>query len=149
VVHFTGKYTHTFDAKGRVFVPKKFLHALTPIDTRCFFWANIGLDPCVTLYTPAKFDVIAAKLEQERQGEEDIRNFTQMFFETAYDLEIDSAGRILIPDELRQHAGLKVPGEVVLSGAGDQIMIWDPATHASRRSQVKPHYADYAKRTGL
>lgn len=143
---FTGKYTHTFDAKGRVFVPKKYLHALTTPNERVVYVA-IGMDPSVILYSKVDYEALADKLVKLPQTDPAFRNYTQTFFENSFDVEVDGAGRILIPEVLREYANLKVPGEVVFAGAGTSVTIWEPTTHATRRAETKSSFAQDAEKT--
>lgn len=143
---FTGKYTHTFDAKGRAFVPKKYLHALTTPNERVVYVA-MGMDPSVMLYSKADFETLADKLMKLPQTDPAARNYTQTFFENAFDVEVDGAGRILIPEVLRDYANMKVPGEAVFAGSGTAVTIWDPQTHATHRAETKSSFADDAEKT--
>lgn len=145
---FIGTYRHTFDAKGRVFVPKKYLHALTTPNERVVYVA-IGMDPCVMLFSKPHFDALADKLVNLPQSDPASRNYSQTFFENAFDVEVDGAGRILIPEVLREYAGMKLPGEVVFAGAGTAVTIWEPTTHVTHRAGTKANYANDAEKTGV
>ncbi|MBL8768165.1 MAG: division/cell wall cluster transcriptional repressor MraZ [Planctomycetes bacterium] len=144
---FIGTYTHTFDAKGRVFVPKKYLHDLTTPTERVVY-VGIGMDPCVMLFSKPHFDALSQQIIDLPQTDPAARNYTQIFFENTFDVEVDSAGRILIPEVLREHANMKMPGGVVFAGAGTSVTIWDPTIHATHRAGTKPNYAIDAAKAG-
>ncbi|MEK7062880.1 MAG: division/cell wall cluster transcriptional repressor MraZ [Patescibacteria group bacterium] len=114
-----GEYTHTIDDKNRVSLPAKFRQLLgkklvvTP-----------GLDNCLFLFTDKEWDKVAGKLsENASMLSADMRSFTRYMFAGAFEAEIDSIGRILIPDFLRARAGLK--SKVALIGVQNRVEIWD------------------------
>ncbi|MEK7117963.1 MAG: division/cell wall cluster transcriptional repressor MraZ [Patescibacteria group bacterium] len=114
-----GEYTHTIDDKNRVSLPAKFRQLLgkklvvTP-----------GLDNCLFLFTDKEWDKVAGKLsENASMLSADMRSFTRYMFAGAFEAEIDSIGRILIPDFLRTRAGLK--SKVALIGVQNRVEIWD------------------------
>ena len=126
-----GEYTHTIDDKNRVSMPAKFRQLLgkklvvTP-----------GLDNCLFLFTDKEWGKVARKLsENASMLSADMRSFTRYMFAGAFEAEIDSIGRILIPDFLRARAGLK--SKVALIGVQNRVEIWDEKNWQRYRGVVE------------
>ncbi len=114
-----GEYLHTIDQKNRLSVPSKFRKELGGgvVVTR-------GLDKCLFLYTTEEWRQLADKLAKLPLGKVENRAFQRMMIAGATDVEIDSLGRILIPDYLLVYAGLKEAAMIV--GLYNRVEIWNP-----------------------
>ena len=113
-----GEYRHTLDAKGRVSVPSKLRDELGDR-----FTVTKGLDGCIAAYPAAEWDALEAKIRALPMSK--ARDLQRFFFSAAFDAELDSQGRILLPANLRAFAGLGK--EVVVIGAANHAEIWDAA----------------------
>ena len=115
---FLGRFEHSVDTKGRVAVPARFRDRLSGelILTR-------GNDGCLYLFTQGSWEPLAAKLNALPTGDEDARNLRRAVFSSAEPVELDKQGRVIIPDHLRQYAGIS--GDVSIIGLGEYIEIWD------------------------
>lgn len=113
-----GEYTHTIDTKKRVSLPTKFRALLG----KKMVMTN-GLDYCISIYTISGWKKVAEKLAGLSMGQADQRSFNRFMLGGAAEVSVDSIGRILIPDFLRNYASLKT--KVVLTGVNDHIEIWD------------------------
>jgi MraZ protein len=115
---FLGRFEHSVDTKGRVAVPARFRDRLSGelILTR-------GNDGCLYLFTEESWEPLAAKLNALPTGDEDARNLRRAVFSSAEPVELDKQGRVIIPDHLRQYAGIS--GDVSIIGLGEYIEIWD------------------------
>lgn len=82
-----------------------------------------GLDNCLFVYPIAEWKKITEKVGQLPLGQADTRGFNRFFLSGAVEAEVDSVGRILVPDFLHEFAGLK--SKVVLAGIHDRVEIWD------------------------
>ncbi len=113
-----GEYTHTLDPKKRLSLPAKFRKELgkTVVLTH-------GLDKCLFLYSSKQWGKIAEKLSSLSMGQQDTRGFNRFMLAGAVEAEIDSLGRILVPDFLKDFAGLN--SKVVVTGVHDRAEIWD------------------------
>lgn len=114
---FMGEYNHTIDAKGRLIMPSKFREALGEE-----FVVTKGLDGCLFVYDNDAWQVFEenlAKLPPSKQS----RQLVRFFSAGAASLEVDKQGRVLIPANLREFAGLSK--DVVLIGVAGRIEIWD------------------------
>lgn len=111
----TGKYTHTVDPKGRLFVPSKLREELGDA-----FYVTLGLDHCLAAYTQQDWDAM-----QEKYGAMPLSQQRRMrfFFANAAKCEPDKQGRFLLPADLREYAGLRQ--EVMFIGLGNHAEIWD------------------------
>ncbi len=115
---FVGQYNHTVDAKGRVIVPAKLREGLGEE-----FVITKGLDGCLFGYTLAEWKNFEEKLKGLPLTNKDARQFTRFFLAGAASVEVDKLGRILIPQVLREFAGLEK--DVVLVGVASRIEIWN------------------------
>jgi len=126
-----GEYTHTIDDKNRVSMPAKF---------RTLMGKKLivapGLDNCLFLFTSKEWERVAGRLsENASMLSADMRSFTRYMFAGAFESQVDSIGRILIPDFLRDRAGLK--SKVVLIGVQNRVEIWDEKNWQRYRGVVE------------
>jgi len=99
---FYGEYQHSVDAKGRVIIPSKFREGLGEK-----FILTKGLDNCLFAYSLEEWSNLEAKLRSLPFTDKDVRAFVRFFFAGAAEVEVDKQGRILIPQNLREYAGLE------------------------------------------
>lgn len=113
-----GEYNHNLDIKGRLAIPVKFREKLGggAIITR-------GLDNCLFVFSTKEWEILVSKLINLPLSQANSRAFVRLMLSGARDVEFDNQGRILIPDYLRQYAGLKK--NVVIAGLYNRIEIWD------------------------
>ncbi len=114
-----GEYLHTIDAKGRLFIPAKFREELG-----FSFVLTKGLENTLTIYTNSEWDKFAEKISSLPTKQ--ARTLQRFFVASAQDSTPDAQGRILIPQVLRDYAGLTK--NVVIIGMSDHIEIWDEAS---------------------
>ena len=114
---FMGEYNHTIDGKGRVIVPAKFRDALGD-----GFVVTKGLDGCLFVYPPDAWQAFEEKLQSLPLTNKNSRQFARFFLAGAASCEVDKQGRILLPQVLREFAGLEK--EVVMVGVANRVEIW-------------------------
>ena len=114
---FIGEYNHTIDVKGRLIVPTKFREQLG----EAFVIAK-GNDGCLAIYTNEDWETFMKKI-QALPANKDIRTYVRTIVGSALPVETDKQGRILVPGNLREYAGLDK--DVVLAGVIDKIEVWD------------------------
>ena len=114
---FIGEYSHSLDAKGRLIVPAKFREGLGE-----HFIVTKGIDRCLYIYPRSEWEVFEEKLRQLPLANADARRFTRFFLSGAVECDVDNQGRIIIPQSLRNYAGLIK--EVVSAGVGSRIEVW-------------------------
>jgi MraZ protein len=121
---FRGTFEYSLDAKNRLTVPARFRAALADGVVLAK-----GLERCVALWTPTGFDdYTQASLAGFHPLSKEAQQLKRFFAANSLDTELDSAGRVSMPSFLIEHAGLSK--EVVVTGAGDALEIWDRATWA-------------------
>lgn len=113
-----GEYNHVLDPKKRLAVPSKLRKELgdTVILTR-------GLENCLFLYSISEWEKFAEKVSQLSFAHKDSRNMARFLLSGASEVELDQLGRVLIPDYLRDYAGLQKA--VIVAGVGKRLEIWD------------------------
>ena len=111
-----GEYTHVIDAKGRLFIPAKFRDELG-----YSFVITKGLSRCLSIYPMQEWERFEAKINAlpTRQA----RSLQLFFIASSQDCELDGQGRVLIPQKLREYAGLDK--NTVVAGMTDHIEVWD------------------------
>ena len=114
---FMGEYNHSIDAKGRLIVPAKFREQLG--DT---FVVTKGLDGCLFVYSHEEWQRIEESLREKPLTSKDARKFLRFFFAGACNCEVDKQGRILLPANLREYAG--IDKDIVSVGVYSRVEIW-------------------------
>lgn len=112
-----GQFNHNIDAKGRLIVPSKLRDQLGGS-----FVVTKGLDDCLYAYPEDEWEKFSDKLNSLPIANKNARQFKRFFQAGATDCEIDSQGRILLPQILREFAGINK--EVVIIGNGEKAEIW-------------------------
>ncbi|MBU1039346.1 division/cell wall cluster transcriptional repressor MraZ [Patescibacteria group bacterium] len=120
---FIGEYQHALDDKGRLAVPVKFR-----LELKSGAVVTRGLDNCLFVYTKSAWNVLAKKLANLPISQANTRAFARLMLAGAMDVEVDSQGRVLLPDYLRSYAGLKK--EIVVAGLYDRLELWDKSRWA-------------------
>ncbi len=105
-----------------------------------------GLDDCLFIFPKSKFQAIAEEID--RQGIElgDARAWARYFLGMAADAESDKQGRILLPQNLRDFAGLD--GEVVVVGVVSRVEVWNPERHKQANAKIESDVNAVAERMG-
>jgi MraZ protein len=115
---FTGEFQHTLDVKGRVIIPSRLRDGLGDR-----FVVTRGLDHCLFVYPPAEWSRLEQKLKQLPFTKSDSRAFMRLFFSGAMEVEADKQGRVLIPQNLRDYAGIEK--DVMIIGVSNRVEIWN------------------------
>lgn len=127
---FIGEFQHNLDIKGRMAVPAKFRQKISggAIITR-------GLDHCLFVFTNQEWEVMAQKLDTLPLVKSDSRAFSRLMLAGAAEVDLDKQGRILIPDYLREYAGLKK--QVVVTGVNKRFEVWDAESWKQYKSKTE------------
>lgn len=137
---FIGEYQHSIDAKGRMAVPAKFRSKLKgAVVTR-------GLDQSLFLYPADEWKRVAERLAQLPISQANTRAFARLMLAGAMDVDVDSQGRVLIPEYLRKYAGFKK--QVVVAGLYNRIELWDSATWETYKSATEKKSGAIAEQLG-
>ncbi len=136
-----GEYTYTLDAKKRLSVPARFRKELggKVVITR-------GLDNCLFVYSLKEWGKISQKLGELSIGQADTRGFSRFLLSGAVETQVDSAGRVLIPDFLKSFAGLQ--DEVVVAGMQTRVEIWNAGIWNAYKSRIEKQADIMAEKLG-
>ena len=136
---FTGEYHHIIDIKKRVAIPIRFRKDLGKkiVITR-------GLDQSLFLYPQKDWKELAAKLSKLPFSKSDARGFSRLMLAGAMEGELDKAGRILIPDYLKDYAHLQK--SVAIIGVYNRLEIWDEELWNKYKIQTEREVGDIAER---
>jgi transcriptional regulator MraZ len=117
-----GKYIHTLDAKDRFVLPAKFREKIKNLGTKRFYLTR-GLDGCLFLFAQDVWYQMEDKLKALSFTKQQSRFFNRLYFSGASELEVDTQGRVTVPDYLKEFSG--IAKEVIILGVADRIEIWD------------------------
>jgi MraZ protein len=114
---FLGEYEHNVDDKGRLAIPARFREDLGDgvVITR-------GFDRCLMGFPRPMWEQLSQQVSGLSLGQGDARNLRRLLFSGAADVQLDRQGRILIPQNLRDYAGLAEP--VIVAGLNTHFEIW-------------------------
>jgi MraZ protein len=119
---FLGEYEATLDPKGRFLLPVGFKKQL-PEEGQAQFVIARGFEKCLSLYPIKSWEPIFENISQLNDFDPKVREFRRYFLNGATMMELDSAGRLLIAQNLKEYAGLEK--DIVLVSAVNKIEIWD------------------------
>jgi MraZ protein len=122
MIGFLGEYEATVDAKGRFLLPAAIKKQL-PEESPNQFVISRGFERCLSLYPIVHWNPTFEGLSKLNDFDPKVREFRRYFLNGATELEWDSAGRLLIPPNLRDHASIEK--DIVLVGSMKKIEIWD------------------------
>ena len=144
MIVFLGEYEVTLDAKGRFLLPAGIKKQL-PEDAGDQFVIARGVEKCLTLYPKKNWDPILSELSKVSEYKAENREFLRYFTMGATLMELDSAGRLLVPPNLKTHAALEK--EVVLVSVINKIEIWDKSKYQQFFESFSPEkYSDLAEK---
>ncbi|MBD0332503.1 MAG: division/cell wall cluster transcriptional repressor MraZ [Chitinophagaceae bacterium] len=122
MIGFLGEFEATLDAKGRFLLPVGVKKQL-PESESTRFVINRGFEKCLSLYPLQSWQPLYDKISLLNDFDPKVREFRRYFLNGAIMIEPDAAGRILVPQNLKEYAGLE--RDIVLASAGEKIEIWD------------------------
>ena len=136
-----GEYVHTIDPKKRLAVPARMRKELgdQAVLTR-------GLNNCLALYPMSQWHKMTEKLSQLPMGQGDTRGFQRLQFSGAVEVEFDQLGRVLVPDYLKNYAGLRQ--RVVIVGVYDRLEVWDEERWNNYKNEVEKNTDMIAEKLG-
>ena len=138
-----GQFNHTIDDKNRLSLPAKFRQemgkkvVITP-----------GLDSCLFIFTMKQWEKISERLSVSESSmlQADNRGFNRYLLGGAVEVEVDAAGRMLVPEYLRERAKLKT--KVSFIGVRDRVELWDEAAWNAYRGDVERKADALAEKLG-
>ena len=132
---FLGTHTPRLDEKGRLFLPAKYRNDLAGgvVITK-------GQERCLYVFPPAEFERITEALRAAPVTAKAVRDYSRVFFASAFDQVPDKQGRVTIPGHLRDYAGLD--RDVVVIGASNRVEIWDQQAWEAYLATSESTFAD-------
>jgi MraZ protein len=139
----TGTFARALDDKLRLAIPKLLRDAIGHPQNSVIYIAP-GTDGSLALYTEDVFSKLADHLALAPPTGEDVRAFSRLFYAQAQPAEIDRQGRLRIPPELAQWAG--IDKDVVLLGVRDHLELWSAAAWQNYLQDKQAHYDEIAEK---
>lgn len=138
---FIGEYIHTLDPKKRLALPSKFRKELGKkvVITR-------GLDNCLFVYPIKAWQKMSAKIAELPMGQADTRGFGRFMLAGAVESDIDTIGRILVPDFLKDFAKLETQVSVI--GVHDRVELWSKGLWDEYRNRIEKQADALAEKLG-
>lgn len=131
---FFGEYEATVDAKGRFLLPGGFKKQLPEGENR--FVITRGFEKCLNLYPIKSWEPIVEEFSLKNPFEKNVRDFRRQFFGGATEVELDTAGRLLLPPTLKEYANLTK--DIILVAALNYIEIWDAEKYKKLFEDISP-----------
>lgn len=140
---FYGEHDHTIDRKGRLIIPSRFREVMKEHFVERFVITR-GLDKCLFLFAEDEWRSQENRFRSLSFTKPEARRFNRFYFSGAVELSCDRQGRILIPQYLKEFAGIQ--RDVVLVGVSNRIEIWDKEEWKKFYAQFKESYEEIAER---
>ncbi|MEO5946534.1 MAG: division/cell wall cluster transcriptional repressor MraZ, partial [Chitinophagaceae bacterium] len=140
---FLGEFEATLDAKGRFLLPAGFKKQL-PEEELGRFVINRGFEMCLALYPVKNWEPLFNDISKLNDFDPKVRQFRRNFLNGATFVEPDTAGRILVPPNLKGHASLEK--DIILVAAVNKLEIWDSNKYKQLFDSFSPEaFSDLAK----
>jgi MraZ protein len=131
---FLGEFKHTLDEKSRITLPAKFRSRLAP-----GIVMTAGMERYVLVYPQDEFEKLAEQVNALPLTGKDSATLRRLLFVNANDAVPDKQGRVVMPEALREYAGIGT--DVVIIGVGKFVEIWNPEEWQRARSEIQEHAA--------
>lgn len=138
----TGTFGRSVDEKLRVAIPKSLREAIDG-EPGCVLFVAPGTDGSLAIYTESSFAQLGERLTGVSPTQQNVRAFTRLFYARAQRVELDSQGRIRVPAELAELAGLG--REAVLLGVQDHLELWAVERWRQYLTDRQAHYDEIAE----
>ena len=140
---FYGEHEHTIDRKGRLIIPSKFREAMKEHYAEKLVVTR-GLDQCLFCFTEDEWKAQEQRFRAMPFTKAQSRQFNRLFFSGAVELVCDRQGRILVPQYLKDYAGIK--RDVVLVGLSSRIEVWAKERWQQFYESTKGSFEDIAEK---
>lgn len=138
---FLGEYEVAIDAKGRFLLPSGFRKQM-PEGAPERFVVSRGFENCLSLYPIENWNVLSEKINRLNDFNPKAREVKRLFLNGANIIDLDSAGRILVPKTLLEYANIKK--DMVFSAQGNKVELWDKDTYYEYIRQHAANFTDLA-----
>ncbi len=122
---FLGKFYYTLDPKGRLIVPAPLRDVMAQYSDTRIYITNAPFDKCLHIYPLEEWNRLEEKIRALPKTDSAVKFYLRRVVASAEECGMDKQGRLMVPYELRQDAGIS--GDVVIVGQLDKIEIWDRA----------------------
>lgn len=119
---FTGEYECKLDTKGRLVLPSRIKSRLPEVSGNQLV-LSLGLEPCLVLYPLVEYRKISSRVASMNEFSEELRHLQRNFFRRIAEIELDNAGRLLIPKAMAKYANLEK--DIMLVGMGNRVELWN------------------------
>ncbi|HEX6270522.1 MAG TPA: division/cell wall cluster transcriptional repressor MraZ [Anaerolineales bacterium] len=127
---FLGQFQHNLDEKGRLMIPARYRELLA-----AGAFITQGFDNCLMVMTEVYFKQVYDRINSMNLTDPTTRLLRRLILSSAYPIEIDRVGRILVPQNLRQAIGLD--SEAIVAGQGEYFEVWTPAAWNDQLAQLQ------------
>ncbi|GAN62620.1 cell division protein MraZ [Acetobacter indonesiensis NRIC 0313] len=137
---FLGTHENRFDAKGRVSIPAGFRTVLKALHTEgdsLVILRPSHTMPCIEAWPSAAFAHLTQPLDRLDMFSDEHDDLAAALYADAYPMDPDREGRIILPDFLRDHAGLTDAANAAFMGVGRTFQIWEPEAAKQRRAEAR------------
>lgn len=125
----TGRYEHSIDEKGRLFIPAKLREELGSV-----FYLAVGVKENLTIYPMEAWNKLRERVSSLTTAQAAAMD---VFFASAYKCEPDKQWRIQVPSDLREYA--RIDRDVVITGNNDRAQVWSAEKWAEKaKSELNP-----------
>ncbi|MCM4151563.1 division/cell wall cluster transcriptional repressor MraZ [Arenibacter sp. N53] len=143
MISFIGTYDCKADSKGRVMLPVALKNQMAPVINEGFVVKRSVFQPCLELYPMAEWNLLMQKMNKKNRFKKKNNDFIRRFSAGVKVVEIDATGRLLIPKNLVDVAG--IAKEVVLSSAINIVEIWDKDNYEKVLEETAEDFASLAE----
>ncbi len=143
MINLIGTYECKADSKGRVLMPSAFKKQLESVLNDGFVIRRSVFQTCLELYPKKEWDLMMVKINKLNRFVKKNNDFVRRFMAGVKFIELDSTGRILIPKDLYNFAGIEK--EIVLSSIGNIVEIWDKDKYEKAIDDATSDFAELAE----
>jgi MraZ protein len=143
MLNLIGTYECKADVKGRVMVPAALKKQLAPVASNGFVVKRAVFQPCLELYPMDEWQILMKKMGELNRFNRKNNDFIRRFTAGVKSVELDSAGRLLIPKDLASFAGIN--NELVISSGINIVEIWDKNKYEHAINNAASDFADLAE----
>ena len=140
---FTGEYECKLDAKGRLVLPSK-IKARLPESAGNQVVVMQGMEPCLVIYSTLEYKKIYSRIASLNEFNPEFRQLQRNFFRRVAEIELDSAGRLLLPKSMIKYAGLEK--EMILVGMGNRVEIWNTSQYEKYLIEDNNKFSELAQK---
>ena len=135
---FFGSYSHSLDDKNRLVIPSKMR---SEVGARLYIMK--GFDGAISMYPEKAFEKLMNEFNQMPFTKKDARSYLRTQLASTSELEIDKAGRVIVPSNLLEK--YSISKSVMVIGMGDHIEVWDSKVYEAYEAEADKNFEDIAE----